>query len=257
MDSLNRGDAPKNPANPNQAHNATLHRRDALRVLAGSAAAGTLLAASAGCDPRMAMYFLQPFDPKIPPVGPSLKNKTVAILPLTNSGSMIDFPGLDRDLANQLGQRLASEGKRVRVIPSKKVFDWIAANPSWNDPSELGRELNADMVILLEVDAMQYRSAASPGLFQGVSKINLQVTEMKPATDDDGKILKNEPKVGEVIYSETVATTFPERGPVPADAKVTATAFKTKFLRRVVEELSWQFVNHEAGDLVQDTRFDK
>jgi|GEM_PF-825906 hypothetical protein len=209
---------------------------------------------AAGCDPRMAMFFLQPFDPKIDPLGPDLKGKTVVVLPHASLSTLGDSPTIDRDLARELSVLLRDQGKRITVIPTTKVNTWLESHPDWTDPAQIGRDLKADAVILIEIDQFQYQDPSSPGMLHGNARIHLQVTELAPpAKGEEEDAIDG--KISRVIYDEHVATTFPERGPVPADSRVTPMAFRSKFLKQVAQELSWHFVRHEAGDRIQDTRF--
>ena len=213
-----------------------------------------VVAGLAGCDPRMAMFFLQPFDPMIDPLGPDLKGKTVVVLPHASLSTLGDSPTIDRDLARELSLILRDQGKRITVIPTAKVNTWLESHPDWTDPAEIGRDLGADAVILIEIDQFQYQDPSSPGMLHGNSRIHLQVTELAtPAKGEEEEAIDG--KVSRVIYDEYAATTFPERGPVPADSRVTPMAFRSKFLKQVAQELSWHFVRHEAGDRIQDTRF--
>src|SRR3712207_2559008 len=90
-------------------------RRAALR-LAGGVAVGLGSIALAGCDPRMALYFLQPFEPKIKAPCPSLKGKRVVILAEAASGARTEFVSIDRELARELAKILKANVKKVDVV---------------------------------------------------------------------------------------------------------------------------------------------
>ena len=93
-------------------------------------------------------------------------------------------------------------------------------------------------------------------LFQGHSKIHIQVTTKDFPKDKKGKPIKGEPKEVDVIFDDYADSTFPSHTPVPAGADgVSKAAFKNKFLKLVATELSWRFVDHATGDDIQDTRF--
>src|SRR5690349_20189938 len=74
------------------------------------------LIALAGCDPRPFFYFLQPFEPTIPPPGPSLKGKKVVVLTHATSGTQAEFPGLERDLAREFVANLRKKVKKITVV---------------------------------------------------------------------------------------------------------------------------------------------
>ena len=90
-----------------------------------------------GCDPRPFFYFLQPFEPTIPPPGPELKGKKVVVLTHCTAGTQAEFPGLERDLnvlqgsakvhiqAFELAPPKNSKGKPIHDQPkeSKAIYD--------------------------------------------------------------------------------------------------------------------------------------
>ena len=226
------------------------------RIAIGAATIAAALAlASTGCDPRTALYFLQPFGPKIDATGPDLRGKTVVILPIAAAGASLDAPSIDRDIAKELAAILKSEVRRIKIIPHSKVSQWLESHVNWTEPAEIAKDLKADVVLLLEIEEFKIRDPNSPGMYQGVSKVHLQATQLKPAEDENGKTKAGAELEPEVVYDETEETVFPERGPQPADSKITPTVFRSKFLKTVVQEISWHFVQHEFGDTIQDTRF--
>src|SRR5690349_19557372 len=87
------------------------------------AAAGLL--ALAGCDPRTLFYFLQPFEPTIPPpaAAPSLKGKRVVVIAHAVSGTSGDFQALDRELARQVITVLREKIKKIDVVALDRVWD--------------------------------------------------------------------------------------------------------------------------------------
>lgn len=215
------------------------------------------VAAASGCDPRMAMYFLQPFDPQVPATGPDLRGKKVVILPHALSGAMMDAPGAEREIADKVAKAIRENIKKVQVVPSKKVSEWLEAHPDWTDPGDIGRDLDADAVIFLEFEQFQIQDPNSPGMFQGISSIRVSVVDLKYPEDEKGKPDETQPKESSVIYSQVAQSTFPTRGPVPVDSKVTPDTFRVKFTNVAATELSWHFVPHAPGDDIQDTRLDK
>jgi hypothetical protein len=210
----------------------------------------------AGCDPRSIFYFLQPFEPTIAPPGPNLKGKRVVILTHAVSGTLADFPSLDRDLSRGLGAILRQKVKKIDLVDPEKVRAWVDAHPSYSDPAEAGRAFDADVVIFLEVEAFQIQNPSSPGLFEGTSKVHIQVHALRPPTDTSGQVIAGRPRESEVAYDDIRDTTFPTRGPIPMDVGVSRAAFKKKFLGLVITEVSWHFVDHAPGDNIQDVKFD-
>jgi hypothetical protein len=225
------------------------------RALAVAALGLGMLALATGCDPRALAYFLQPFEPRVEPPGPSLKGKKVVILTHATTGTQGDFPDLPGDLSKGLGRILAAELKKVEVVPHAKVKVWADGHPNYTDPSAAGVDFDADAVIFLEVEGMEIDNPSSPGLFQGLSRIHVKVFELTTPTDEKGKPIPGRDREVLVTYDEIIETAFPRtQGAMPVSATVNRNTFRRKFLEVVLAELSWQFVPHANADTIQDTR---
>src|SRR4051794_30904686 len=140
----------------------------------------------AGCDPRSIFYSLQPFEPTIAPPGPSLKGKRVVLLSHAVSGTQADFPALDRDLTRGLAAILRQKVKKIDLVDPEKVRGWVDAHPSYSDPAEAGRAFDADAVVFLEIESFQIQDPSSPGLFEGKSKVHIQVHQLRVPKDAAG-----------------------------------------------------------------------
>jgi hypothetical protein len=218
-------------------------------------AAGLGLAALVGCDPREAMYFLQPFTPKIAAPVPSMKGKKVVVLTYAAPGTLSDAPTLDRDLTTRLVKALRENVKKIDVVAPDKVSAWAQAHPTTTDPAEAARAFEADVVIALEITAFEIQNPSSPGLFEGKSSIHVKVTELAHPKDSRGRPMTDRPKESNVLYDEDCESNYPVTGSIPASADVTRSGFRNKFLGIVSGDLSRLFLDHEAGDDIQDTRF--
>lgn len=225
--------------------------RAALLLIAAPA-----LVVLAGCDPRMAMYFLQPFEPTVSAPGPNVKDKRVVVISKVVPGALNDFATLDRELTREFSSALrAKHGKKVDVVDADKVYAWDLAHPNWTDPSALADAFDADMVIVLEVGNFQIQDPSSPGMYQGNSNVHIHVVERAHPNDDRGRPMTDLPKESRVVYTADKDTIFPIHNPLPVSSEVSPTAFKTKFLKLVATELSWHFIDHAPGDNIQDASF--
>lgn len=228
-----------------------------MRRAAGLAIAAVGLLSLAGCDPRALLYFLQPNEPQIAPeYTGSLKGKRVVILSHAVSGAQRDFVAIDRELTRELIPLLREKIKKIDIVEPTKVWDWAEAHPSWTDPAEAARAFEADVVIFLEVEGFQISDPSSPELYQGVARVHIQMTELKPPTNSKGKELDDQPKEPEVVFDSYRDTEFPSRGHMPA-SNISRSAFKNKFLKEVAMQVSWHFVARAHGDDIQDTRIYK
>lgn len=223
------------------------------RATLGLGAAGLL--ALLGCDPRQAAYFLQPFEPQVPPACPALKGKRVVLIAKMAQGSGSDFVTLDRDLTRSLATILREKIKKIDLVDPEKTWAWDQAHPNWSDPAELAVAFEADMVVFIEIAHFQIESPSSPGMYEGHASTHMRVFERTHPTDTNGKPMTDLPKECKVIYEGDRESTFPKRGPVPVSSEVTSIVFKNRFLKLVTEEISWHFVEHAHGDEIQDVSF--
>lgn len=231
--------------------------RRAPKLAAALAAALVGLGALAGCDPRQAMYFLQPFENKIKAPCPSLKGKKVVILPAVVPGVSAEFLTLDREIAGELARILRQNVKKVQVVEPSEVADWAQNKPTWTDPVEAARAFDADVVIFLEIREFQIQDPSSPGLFEGRSTVHVRAVELAYPKDDRGREIVDQPKKAEIIYEGDRSTAFPVTGHIPLDPGVSVANFRSTFLKLVVKEVSWAFVDHAPGDNIQNTRFNE
>lgn len=227
--------------------------RDGLRLVLAGLVLGAGVTGLSGCDPRQAMFFLQPFDPEVKAPCPSLEGKRVVILTSLVPGLSSDYLSLDRDVARELAKALRANVKKIDVVDPSEVADWQQAKPSWTDPTEAIRAFDADLVILLEIRDFQIQSPSSPGLFQGRAETHIQVTELAHPKNDRGKPVKDQPKESEIIYTADQVSQFPVTGHVAMDATTNAATFRGTFFKLAAKEISWHFISHAPGDDIQDT----
>jgi hypothetical protein len=214
------------------------------------------LMALVGCDPRQAMYFLQPFDPQIGALSElSLKDKRVVLIVKANTNATNDFATLDRDLTREIAKILRANVKRVDIVDQEKVWAWDRAHPTWTDPAELAEPFDADYVIFYEVNEFEVANPSSPELFQGKSNVRVQVVERAHPKDRRGHEKRDQPLKCELVYSDEHVTVFPTNNHMPATSDFTRGTFRRKFLSLVATELSWYFIEHAPGDNIQDSKF--
>lgn len=213
------------------------------------------LTSLAGCDPRTLVYFLQPWDPTIPAPGPSLKGKKVVVVGHAVSSAQGEFQALDREVVREVVGIIREKVRKVEIVPPEKVWTWVEGHPSWTDPAELARAFEADVVVFLEIEAFQLQSPSDLNVFQGQAKTHIVVTELDYPKNSKGKLQTDQPKEARSAYDAYQDTEFPRRGPIPYDSGVSRGAFKTKFMKVLANEVSWHFVEHAAGDDIQDVKF--
>ncbi len=215
------------------------------------------LAVVSGCDPRALAYFLQPNESQIDPTAPSLEGKRVLILCNVTSGSLAEFPSLERDLPRDLASIFRNKVKKITVIEPDKVATWVEAHPHWTDPADAARDFDADIVIRLEVEQFRSQTPGDLNMVHGESKVHITVFEMEYPKNSKDKPIKDQPKEPHEIYDDYAETTFPSRGPLPIDTGNSVARFTHTFLKIVVKEISWHFVPHREEDSIQNSRIER
>ncbi len=206
-----------------------------------------------GCDPRALAYFLSN-GPEIAAPGPSLKGKRVVFVTAAVPAAQAGYQAIDRELNREVIKILREKAKKVEIVDPEKVGAWVEAHPTWTDQGELARAFEADMVVFFEVQGFSIEDNRSPGLLEGNAEVSIRVTELAHPKNTKGKVNSSAPKEATEIYNQDWKTTFPKTAPLSVDSGVSRSVFKSKFLRLVASELSWQFVGHDHGDDIQDTR---
>jgi len=225
-------------------------------------AAATLVCATAGlmflagCDPRTLIYFLQPFEPTIPPpCKVELKGKKVVIVAHALAGTQSDYQALDRQVAREVGRVFQEKVKKIELVSAEKTWKWIEDHPDWTDPTEVGKAFEADIVIFLEIETFQVGDPSSPDLLEGTAKTHIQAWEYGHPKNSKGKPILDQPKESSSIYDAYKDSVFPIRGPVPLGAGVSRASFRNKFLQVVSTEIAWHFIPHSPEDDIQDVKF--
>ncbi len=222
--------------------------------------AGASLIATSGCDPRSLAYFLQPFESTIPAKAAEavhLEEKKVVILCNVTSGALAEYPSLERDLPRELASVFRKKVKKITVVDPDKVATWVEAHPHWTDPADAARDFDADIAIFLEVEQFQCQTPGDLNMVHGDAKVHVQVFEMQYPKNSKDRPIKDQPKEAHSIYDDYAESSFPNRGPLPIDSGTSRAAFKHTFMKIVVKEVSWHFVEHREEDSIQDSRLEK
>jgi hypothetical protein len=228
-------------------------RRAALGLI-GLAAGGALTLA--GCDPRTLSYFFGDGEPQIPGQAPSMEGKKIVVLTTAAPSALADFQSIDRELNREIVAILRPGIKKVEVVDTKKVYDWVEAHPTWSDCGEIAKAFEADYVVFFEIQSFSVRDPRSPGLLQGNAEVNFRVTEYAHPKKDNGKPNTAAAKETNQVFEDAVKTTFPKDTMMAIDERTSPFSFKGKFVKLVAKELSWNFLGHNPGDeIVPDSRF--
>jgi hypothetical protein len=153
-----------------------------------------------------------------------------------------EFVRVDQDLcsflARQLQQSCKENRDKVTVIAPRKVQEFKNDHPTWYlKPEEIGKHLDADKVIFLEIERLSlYEPGSANQLYRGRAAIAVKLLDVR--NPDDNRLEK--------MFTCEYPTS---RGPIPVDDK-NRTEFYQDFLAHLARHLSWYFTAHPVSDAV-------
>ena len=140
-------------------------------------------------------------------------------------------------LATTLGFLLKKNlGKRVTVIDPDKVAEWTDEH-SWNDFSEIGKALDADVVI--GIDLQDFRLYSGQTLYQGRAKGTMKVYDVK--------------NDGEVVFQKSLPQfVYPPNTGIPTGEK-SEEDFRRQFTFELADMMGRCFYEHDlSADFARD-----
>jgi hypothetical protein len=202
-----------------------------------------------GCNPLMFAYFPAYMmgldkDQNVKVKFPTTSAR-IAVVTYAPNAMRIEWGRVDKEVNERLQRRIAAHFKDINrknkagVIPAAKVSKWLDEHPDWHQlpPDELAKALDADFVILVEIQSLDFYAPRSRFFYQGHAEVKMRVVHADPEYDGLG-----------LMPEEYVILDYPtEAHPIPADSKPYP-HFRREFLEKVAERLSWYFVPHETSD---------
>lgn len=159
-----------------------------------------------------------------------LENKRVAVIVATESG--IGSNQAAKTLMTFIQTALSTNmKKKVEIVRSQEVDKWLDQN-GWTeaDPVEIGRGVNADMVLM--VDLLNLQLNDGPTLYRGQSDINVSVYDVKD--------------MGKLAYRKQISEfSFPTMGGTPV-SDTSESKFRAAYLGIVANKVSSLFYQIEA-----------
>jgi hypothetical protein len=200
---------------------------------------------SIGCGPATLSYFVLPFaDDRIPPKCKLASKKEVTVCILTNFASLETRPDavpaeaeLAELFAQQLRKRAQEHKEKIKVVPPAKVRAiQHRADLASRSLQEIGKELQADYVIALEIGALSlYEKSSFQQLYRGNMEINVQVVDAtKPAGEG-------------TIFTEPYRREYPGRGAMDA-GDMSIAQFRARFLNAVAADLARLFIAYPSDE---------
>lgn len=203
-------------------------RSQSVWILLALAAVGAGLTFASGCNlVATAMYVIEGTNTRADFNG--LKGKRVAVICRPVSSLHFRDSSVSRDLAKQVGIMLEKHVAKVTLIDQRDVFEWADEN-SWEEYVDIGKALNADMVVGLDLEEFSLYQGQT--LYQG--KANLKIVVYDMAKGKDPIFERNLPQA-----------VYPPNAAIPAGEKPEP-QFRRQFVNHLAHLIARYFYDHDA-----------
>lgn len=156
-----------------------------------------------------------------------LAGKTVAVVCTTEDSFDAHAVMASKDIGRHVSRLLRQHTMNVKIVDYRKVDDWMDRN-ELADPTELGRDVDADMVLTINIEQFGFHSGST--LYQGRATVLLEVRETE---------------TGEIVYDKTLSDVVFPTSAVPS-AGMSETQFRNKFSEVLGEKIATRFYKHDA-----------
>ena len=196
-------------------------------------------AACAGCKTVVLLGYLIGGPPSIEPefdkqTKMSLKDddKRIAVVCYAPKELKFDVEDVDAELAQHVAMRLNGHG--MKVIAPSAVQNWLDQHDDWDSPAEVGRAVEADWVVYIDMQEYSLYEKGTMQLYRGRTTAMVKVFDMN---EDEG----------EEIFAKEVVSVYPIRVAKPAH-EIPRDRFKALYMSRLSDEIGHLFYEHFAGD---------
>lgn len=190
------------------------------------------LVSSSGCTRALATVAYMWKGNVVDPDFDGLAKKKVAVVcrPVvqlsfahTNGGKV------DSDIARALGDKLRMNVTKLKLVDPQRVEEWTDSH-EWNDYTEIGKGVGADMVVGIDLQDFQLYSGQT--LYQGKAKATIKVYDMK-----DG---------GRVVYQKHLPQTVYPPNAARSTTEMQADQFRREFIDVLADEVGRSFYGYDA-----------
>ena len=171
---------------------------------------------------------------------PGLKEKKVAVVCRPLVALQYRNAGAARELAQQVGVLLKAGIPKVKIIDQQKVAAWADEN-SWDEYTEVGKAMKADMVIGIDLTAFNVFEGQT--LYRGKANLAVKVYDL------------SKEKGSQLVFHKTLPQSiYPPNIAIPVSDKQEAD-FRTDFIGVLAEQVGRYFYAHDGNaDIAQDAR---
>jgi hypothetical protein len=172
--------------------------------------------------------------------------KRVAVVVHLYKQPQMDIGHFDREVGNLLAMKIANyTNKKPEIVISTKVQKWMDEHQDWKTPEEIGRGVNADYVIFVEIRRLGfYEKEGWTQFYKGTCEASVSVH--RSVKENDETVPPSEP------FSCSIR--FPAGMKPMTDSELSLPEFRGLFIRHTAERLSWIFVPHPTNEEYGDDK---
>ncbi|MDR1493558.1 MAG: hypothetical protein LBT05_12670 [Planctomycetaceae bacterium] len=192
-----------------------------------------ILCLGTGCKALMTTVLLMAGRDEIPAKYKFFKGKKVAIVCLSQ---MTDsrYDDVPRDLARVIGIDLESRVKKIEIVSHSKVNRWLNNHErKVENFIDFGKEMEADMVLAVEIYSFETSSMNSPGSYQGRSSVSFTVYDI---TGERPTVMESVPSR---IYPPNMRLTSND---------LPESQFRNEYIAKVAMDIGRYFYSYNPND---------
>ena len=185
------------------------------------------LVAAAGCQATLATAMWLIKGPNIPAEFDQMEEKKVAVVCRALEFSNFNYANVPKELSRQVSGLLATNVPKIQVIDQHKVDEWMDNN-LWEEYVEVGRALEADVVLGLELE--KFSIYESQTLYRGKANVTMKLYDCKS---------------GNLLVDKTLPQTVYPPNAAKATSDLQESAFRREFVINLAEEVGRHFYPHD------------
>lgn len=159
---------------------------------------------------------------------------SVAVLTYAPTKLKLIDPSIDKVIARRVAKLLRSHG--IKLASTKKVENWIEANPDWETPQEVGIAVKADYVIYIDLQQYDLFERGNRMLYRGRATFSTSVIEIDSTNG-----------IGERIYARTSKCVYPLAIP-RSSRNLKVELFRRSFIDRISNDIKSLFCASNSTD---------
>ena len=186
-----------------------------------------IMATAGGCAGGLATFVWLVKGPNIDAEFDVLREKKVAVVCRPLDFSQYRNPTVPKDIARGVGSLVKENVHKIEVLDQRKVDEWMDNN-SWDEYLEVGKALDADLVLGVDLESFSIYDAQT--LYKGRANVNIKIVDC-----ETGEVIVEKPLPQSVYPPNAVKTTD----------EMQEAEFRREFVRVLTDQIARHFYAHD------------